>query len=115
MLCQVETLQEKIISLELSNAEEEVDSGKMEMGGSDAESESEEITGHDSSVNMTVESSDSLICTSPSQSATLPAKTEINTAATAAKKKKRKRSKKGRNWGKTSVPRQLVRSFCIDK
>ncbi|XP_043268433.1 protein lap4 isoform X3 [Venturia canescens] len=95
---EVETLREKIISLELSNAEEEVDGVKVEMGASDAESESEELTRQDSTINdASVDNSDSLICTSSSQSVSITAKTATNSTVNAAKKKKRKRSKKGRN------------------
>lgn len=95
----METLREKIISLELSNAEEDVDNGKIE-AASDAESESEDVTGQELSSNVAVESPDSLICTSPT-SETTPSiektNTGINSSNAAAKKKKRKRSKKGRN------------------
>ncbi|KAK0094777.1 hypothetical protein PV326_010016 [Microctonus aethiopoides] len=96
---EVETLREKIISLELSNAEEDVDNGKIE-AASDAESESEDIIGQELSSNVAVESPDSLICTSPtSETAPSIEKTNTGTNSTnaAAKKKKRKRSKKGRN------------------
>lgn len=56
------------------------------------------MTGQELSSNVAIESSDSLICTSPtSEIATNIGKSETNTAGTAAKKKKRKRSKKGRN------------------
>lgn len=74
-----------------------MDSVKVETGASDAESESEEVTAQDSTISAAVEGSDSLICTSPSQSVAIPAKTATNTSGTATKKKKRKRSKKGRN------------------
>ncbi|CAD6215973.1 GSCOCG00004276001-RA-CDS, partial [Cotesia congregata] len=63
-IAEVETLREKIISLELSNAEEEVDTGKLG-GDSEPESESEDFTGQDLSTSVAVESSDSFICTSP--------------------------------------------------
>lgn len=90
----VETLREKIISLELSNADEDIDIGKLETCASDAESESEDVTGVDSLINPAVENPDSVICTSPTTE-NIPSigKTGTNSS----KKKKRKRSKKGRN------------------
>ncbi|CAG5109055.1 Similar to scrib: Protein lap4 (Drosophila melanogaster) [Cotesia congregata] len=94
---EVETLREKIISLELSNAEEEVDTGKLG-GDSEPESESEDFTGQDLSTSVAVESSDSFICTSPTTE-TVPSigKNAGPNNSSVAKKKKRKRSKKGRN------------------
>ncbi|XP_053593485.1 protein lap4 isoform X8 [Microplitis demolitor] len=95
---EVETLREKIISLELSNAEEEVDTGKV-AADSEPESESEDLTGQDLSTSVAVESSDSFICTSPTTE-TAPSIGGKNVGpnnSSAAKKKKRKRSKKGRN------------------
>ncbi|XP_011311698.1 protein lap4 isoform X2 [Fopius arisanus] len=92
---EVETLREKIISLELSNAERDADNRKVETGASDAESESEDVTGQDS-MNATIESSESFICTSPtSENAPNIGKNGTNGGNT--KKKKRKRSKRGRN------------------
>ncbi|XP_063995434.1 protein lap4-like isoform X3 [Diachasmimorpha longicaudata] len=92
---EVETLREKIISLELSNTEEDADNGKNDTCVSDAESESEGITRQES-INATVESSESYICTSPtSENAPNIGKTGTNGGN--AKKKKRKRSKRGRN------------------
>ncbi|XP_074103215.1 scribble planar cell polarity protein isoform X8 [Cotesia typhae] len=94
---EVETLREKIISLELSNAEEEVDTGKLGRD-SEPESESEDFTGQDLSTSVAVESSDSFICTSPTME-TVPSigKNAGPNNSSVAKKKKRKRSKKGRN------------------
>ncbi|XP_057326673.1 protein lap4 isoform X4 [Microplitis mediator] len=97
-IAEVETLREKIISLELSNAEEEVDTGKIP-ADSEPESESEDLTGQDLSTSVAVESSDSFICTSPTTE-TAPSIGGKNVGpnnSSAAKKKKRKRSKKGRN------------------
>ncbi|XP_044587530.1 protein lap4-like isoform X3 [Cotesia glomerata] len=96
-MAEVETLREKIISLELSNAEEEVDSGKLG-ADSEPESESEDFTGQDLSTSVAVESSDSFICTSPTTE-TVPSigKNAGPNNSSVAKKKKRKRSKKGRN------------------
>lgn len=88
-------MREKIISLELSNAEEDVDNGKLGTGASDAESESEDPTGQDS-ISTTVESSESFICTTPT-SENAPNMEKTGTNGGNAKKKKRKRSKRGRN------------------
>lgn len=93
-LCdQVETLREKIISLELSNAEDEVES-ITGTGASDAESESEEITGQSSAASTPQEKNEEIICTSATEGAA--PKISANTVL-ASKKKKRKRSKKSRH------------------
>ncbi|XP_034935999.1 protein lap4 isoform X7 [Chelonus insularis] len=96
---EVETLREKIISLELSNAEEDVDNVKVNVGGGETEpeSESEDLTGQELSTFIGVESSDSLICTSPTTDTPNAGKTGTNTSSISSKKKKKKRSKKGRN------------------
>ncbi|CAK9795349.1 Protein scribble homolog [Anthophora quadrimaculata] len=90
---QVETLREKIISLELSNAEDEVES-ITGTGASDAESESEEITGQSSAVSTPQEKNKVIIPTSATEGAA--PKISANTVIV-SKKKKRKRSKKGRH------------------
>ncbi|XP_060820740.1 protein lap4 isoform X2 [Bombus pascuorum] len=90
---QVETLREKIISLELSNAEDEVES-IIGTGASDAESESEEITEQSSNVNTMQEKTETIIPTSATEDAA--PKISANTILV-SKKKKRKRSKKGRH------------------
>ncbi|KAG5308882.1 SCRIB protein, partial [Pseudoatta argentina] len=93
---QVETLREKIISLELSNAEEDVES-ITGTGASDAESESEDTTGQNMTVNTVKEKTDSHLTTDTSEIANEMSKTNANITAASAKKKKRKRSKKGRH------------------
>ncbi|XP_076302880.1 protein lap4-like, partial [Lasioglossum baleicum] len=90
---QVETLREKIISLELSNAEDEVES-ITGTGASDAESESEEITGQSSTVSTPQDRNETIISTSATEGAA--PKISANTVLV-SKKKKRKRSKKGRH------------------
>ncbi|KAL0110449.1 hypothetical protein PUN28_013810 [Cardiocondyla obscurior] len=94
---QVETLREKIISLELSNAEEDVES-ITGTGASDAESESEETTGQSMDVSTVKEKTDShsIIDTSEMTDET-SAKTNENITVASTKKKKRKRSKKSRH------------------
>ncbi|XP_043507845.1 protein lap4 isoform X3 [Frieseomelitta varia] len=89
----VETLREKIISLELSNAEDEVES-IIGTGASDAESENEEITGQPSNVSTSQEKIETIIPTNATEDAAL--KISANTVLV-SKKKKRKRSKKGRH------------------
>ncbi|XP_071626424.1 protein lap4 isoform X5 [Temnothorax longispinosus] len=94
---QVETLREKIISLELSNAEEDVES-ITGTGASDAESESEDTTGQSMAVSTVKEKTDSHPTTDTSEIANETcAKTTENITVAATKKKKRKRSKKGRH------------------
>ncbi|XP_018339943.1 PREDICTED: protein lap4 isoform X4 [Trachymyrmex septentrionalis] len=93
---QVETLREKIISLELSNAEEDVES-ITGTGASDAESESEDTTGQNMTVSTVKEKTDSHLTTDTSEIANETSKTNANITAASAKKKKRKRSKKGRH------------------
>lgn len=93
----METLREKIISLELSNPEEE-SSSIAETGVSDA-SESE---GQSSTLNSpSTDKADTLITDSLMQAAEttdrLNTDSSNNTNLVAAKKKKRKRSKKGRH------------------
>ncbi|XP_076239702.1 scribble planar cell polarity protein isoform X3 [Calliopsis andreniformis] len=63
---QVETLREKIISLELSNAEDEVES-VTGTGASDAESESEETSGQASTVDIPQEKTETIISTNVSE------------------------------------------------
>ncbi|XP_046742098.1 protein lap4 isoform X3 [Diprion similis] len=85
---EVETLREKIISLELSNAEEEAESiGGT--GASDAESESEDPTAQ-TSASTPVEEKDTRSHTSTPIHVNLPPTIPL-------KKKKRKRSRKGRH------------------
>ncbi|XP_077266407.1 scribble planar cell polarity protein isoform X1 [Temnothorax americanus] len=94
---QVETLREKIISLELSNAEEDVES-ITGTGASDAESESEDTTGQSMAVSTVKEKTDSHPTTDTSEIANeISAKTNENITVASTKKKKRKRSKKGRH------------------
>ncbi|XP_076672832.1 scribble planar cell polarity protein isoform X4 [Andrena cerasifolii] len=88
----VETLREKIISLELSNAEDEVES-VTGTGASDAESESEETTGQFSTVSTLQEETKTIISTSTTDG-NAP---KISASTVASKKKKRKRSKRGRH------------------
>ncbi|XP_076173598.1 scribble planar cell polarity protein isoform X3 [Ptiloglossa arizonensis] len=89
----VETLREKIISLELSNAEDEIES-ITGTGASDAESESEEITGQSSVVSTPQEKTETIISSSAPEG--VAPKISANTVV-ASKKKKRKRSKRGRH------------------
>nr|XP_012142077.1 PREDICTED: protein lap4 isoform X3 [Megachile rotundata] len=89
----VETLREKIISLELSNAEDDVES-ITGTGASDAESESEEVTGQSSAVSTPQEKTETIIPTNITEGAA--PKISANTVLV-PKKKKRKRSKKGRH------------------
>ncbi|XP_054003546.1 protein lap4 isoform X2 [Hylaeus anthracinus] len=90
---QVETLREKIISLELSNAEDEIES-ITGTGASDAESESEEIAGQSSVASTPQEKTETIITSNATEDAA--PKISVN-AVVASKKKKRKRSKKGRH------------------
>ncbi|XP_031364656.1 protein lap4 isoform X9 [Apis dorsata] len=90
---QVETLREKIISLELSNAEDEIES-ITGTGASDAESESEEITIQPPTMTTLQERNETIISTSATEGAA--PKISANTILV-SKKKKRKRSKKGRH------------------
>lgn len=91
---QVETLREKIISLELSNAEDDVESITA-AGASDAESESEDTTEQSVTVGTLEEKTDLHTTTDATEidSATIDA----NITVASTKKKKRKRSKKGRH------------------
>ncbi|XP_076296969.1 protein lap4-like isoform X3 [Lasioglossum baleicum] len=89
----VETLREKIISLELSNAEDEIES-ITGTGASECESESEEITEKSSAVSTPQEKTETILTTSATEGAA--PKISANTIVT-SKKKKRKRSKKGRH------------------
>ncbi|XP_011691989.1 PREDICTED: protein lap4 isoform X2 [Wasmannia auropunctata] len=94
---QVETLREKIISLELSNAEEDVES-ITGTGASDAESESEDTTGQNMAASTVKEKTDSNPTTDTSEIANETCiKTNANITVASTKKKKRKRSKKGRH------------------
>ncbi|XP_043784958.1 protein lap4 isoform X5 [Apis laboriosa] len=90
---QVETLREKIISLELSNAEDEIES-ITGTGASDAESESEEITIQPPTITTLQERNETIISTNATEGAA--PKISANTILV-SKKKKRKRSKKGRH------------------
>lgn len=93
----METLREKIISLELSNAEEDVES-ITGTGASDAESESEDITGQNMAVSTVKEKIDSHPTTDTFEIANENStKTNTNITVASTKKKKRKRSKKGRH------------------
>ncbi|GAB1860132.1 Protein lap4 [Camponotus japonicus] len=88
---QVETLREKIISLELSNAEDDVESA------SDAGSESEDTAmGQNITDSTAVGKPDSHVTTDTTEEVP-SAKTEANVTVVSTKKKKRKRSKKGRH------------------
>lgn len=91
----METLREKIISLELSNAEDDVES-ITGTGASDGESESEDTAGQNTTT-VVEEKTDSQDVTDATD--VTPAKT-AKTDVTPTKKKKRKRSKKGRHWWK---------------
>ncbi|KAL6446024.1 hypothetical protein ACFW04_001000 [Cataglyphis niger] len=86
---EVETLREKIISLELSNAEDDVESV------SDAGSESEDTAGQNIAVSTAEEKTDShtMIDTTEVTST----KTDAGITVVSTKKKKRKRSKRGRH------------------
>ncbi|CAL1673692.1 unnamed protein product [Lasius platythorax] len=89
---QVETLREKIISLELSNAEDDVESVT---GASDAGSESEDTGGQNTAVSTAEERTDSHTATDATE--VTSAKTDASITVVSTKKKKRKRSKKGRH------------------
>ncbi|XP_072759333.1 protein lap4 isoform X3 [Anoplolepis gracilipes] len=89
---QVETLREKIISLELSNAEDDVESVT---GASDAGSESEDTAGQNISGSIAEEKTDSH--TTSDTTEITSAKTDESFTVVSTKKKKRKRSKKGRH------------------
>jgi hypothetical protein len=94
----VETLREKIISLELSNAEDDMES-ITGTGASDAESESEDTTEQNTravDTNIVEEKIDSHDTTNITENVT-SAKTNPNITVVSTKKKKRKRSKKGRH------------------
>lgn len=82
--------------MELSNAEEDVES-IAGTGASDAESESENVTGQSSAVNTPTEKLDPFISTKKSQDTPTDGKNSANIMSTSTKKKKRKRSKKGRH------------------
>nr|XP_050844643.1 protein lap4 isoform X9 [Vespula vulgaris] len=88
---QVETLREKIISLELSNAEDEIES-ITGTGASDAESENEELASQPSGTGMLQEKADSLTSTSVTEGAA--SKQNTNIIVTTTKKKKRKQGRK---------------------
>jgi len=91
-------LREKIISLELSNAEEDVES-ITGTGASDAESESEDTTGQNMGVSTIKEKIDSRpTIDTPEITNEISTKTNANITVASTKKKKRKRSKKGRHW-----------------
>ncbi|KAL6262507.1 hypothetical protein P5V15_005306, partial [Pogonomyrmex californicus] len=94
---EVETLREKIISLELSNAEEDVES-ITGTGASDAESESEDTAGQNTTVSTTKEKVDFHSTSDTTEIANeTSTKTNANITVASTKKKKRKRSKKGRH------------------
>ncbi|XP_050449399.1 protein lap4 isoform X3 [Cataglyphis hispanica] len=86
---EVETLREKIISLELSNAEDDVESV------SDAGSESEDIAGQNIAISTAEEKTDSH--TTIDTTEVTSAKTDAGITVVSTKKKKRKRSKRGRH------------------
>ncbi|XP_015176400.1 PREDICTED: protein lap4 isoform X6 [Polistes dominula] len=88
---QVETLREKIISLELSNAEDEIES-KTGTGASDAESENEELASQRSVQDTLEEKTDPLISTNATEGAS--SKQNTNIIVTTTKKKKRKQGRK---------------------
>lgn len=91
----VETLREKIISLELSNAEDEIESISG-TGASDAESENEELTDQCTATNMVQEKADTLSSIKATEGAA--SKQNTNIIVTTTKKKKQKKSrKKGRH------------------
>lgn len=87
-------MREKIISLELSNAEDDVES-ITGTGVSDAESESEDTAGHNATVSSVEEKTDPHSTADATEVASAKANANITVAST--KKKKRKRSKKGRH------------------
>lgn len=91
----METLREKIISLELSNAEDDVES-ITGTGVSDAESESEDTAGYNATVSGVEEKTDPH-STADDASEMASAKTSANITVASTKKRKRKRSKKGRH------------------
>ncbi|XP_012226059.2 protein lap4 isoform X3 [Linepithema humile] len=93
---QVETLREKIISLELSNAEDDMESITA-VGASDAESESEDTAEQNVTVSTLEEKTDPHTTTHTDATETDSAKADANIAVASTKKKKRKRSKKGRH------------------
>lgn len=84
-------MREKIISLELSNAEDEIES-ITGTGASDAESENEELASQHSSTGMLQEKADSLTSTSVTEGAS--SKQNTNIIVTTTKKKKRKQGRK---------------------
>ncbi|XP_035717796.1 protein lap4-like isoform X4 [Vespa mandarinia] len=90
-ITEVETLREKIISLELSNAEDEVES-ITGTGASDAESENEELASQRSGTDMLQKKADSLTSASVTEGAA--SKQNTNIIVTMTKKKKRKQSRK---------------------
>ncbi|XP_028047401.1 protein lap4 isoform X4 [Monomorium pharaonis] len=92
---QVETLREKIISLELSNAEEDIES-ITGTGASDAESESED-TIEQNITDSTVKEKAGSHLTTDTFEITNETSPKTNITVTSTKKKKRKRSKKGRH------------------
>lgn len=87
-------MREKIISLELSNAEDDVES-ITGTGVSDAESESEDTAGHNAAMSGIEEKVDPHSTVDTTEIAS--AKTNTNITVASTKKKKRKRSKKGRH------------------
>ena len=105
-------MREKIISLELSNAEEDVES-ITGTGASDAESESEDTTGQNMTTSIVKEKTDSHLTTDTSEIANETSKTNANITAASVKKKKRKRSKKGRHWQNISM-RILINDRYVD-
>ncbi|XP_015176398.1 PREDICTED: protein lap4 isoform X4 [Polistes dominula] len=90
-ITEVETLREKIISLELSNAEDEIES-KTGTGASDAESENEELASQRSVQDTLEEKTDPLISTNATEGAS--SKQNTNIIVTTTKKKKRKQGRK---------------------
>jgi len=90
----VETLREKIISLELSNAEDDMESIAA-VGASDAESESEDTAEQNVTASTLEEKTDPHATTDTTEIDS--AKADANATIASTKKRKRKRSKKGRH------------------
>lgn len=100
----METLREKIISLELSNAED-VESV------SDAGSESEDTAGQNIAVSTAEEKTDSHTTTDAIE--VTSAKTDASIIVVSTKKKKRKRSKKGRHWQKMCILKNRYETLML--
>ncbi|KAK2586085.1 hypothetical protein KPH14_008372 [Odynerus spinipes] len=94
-ISEVETLREKIISLELSNAEDEIES-ITGTGASDAESENEELADQCNATDTSQEKTDRLSSINATEGAASKQNTNI-IIATTKKKKQKKSRKKGRH------------------